>query len=289
MDLRLPVEIWRRVFEFSREDHRQTLCWLLLLHPALYPTAENVLYHKITLNTDTAVVTLSESITPFRHRTKLVSELHVLTRISSTSAALSLASLLRVLPELNYLTLGIARVWHPTPSWDFSFCVDILAARLPHLRGFATSGPPLPNIERGIPHFVRGHSAILRELDLRNGRAPSRRVLNERYNRIFLPKLRVLACHPKMILEQLRVTESLKSICLTEAHPNDLLRLSGVIGGHIVSLCLRSPWRADELPEPRWTVATVLDQFPRLKHLQVDTELVRKVVDVVFLHCLTML
>ncbi|RPD55134.1 hypothetical protein L226DRAFT_616212 [Lentinus tigrinus ALCF2SS1-7] len=275
VDLRLPIELWRSVFEYARAEHRHTLAQLLRLHPALLSTAEDVLYHTITLRTDTSVVMLSKSISCSLGRAKLIRELHVLTRIATTYAALSLACLLRITPELDYLTLGIAGVWRPYRSWDMAPCVDILAVRFPHLRGFATSGPPLPSTERGIPHFVRRHSAILQELNLRNARAPDMKRSAEPYDRIFLPELRVLACHPRMIWEQLRVTERLRSVCLTEVRPDYLLHLSGVVGSHLVSLCLRSPvcqW-ADDPQEMGWTIATLVERFPRLKHLQIDRQM----------------
>ncbi|KAI0688368.1 hypothetical protein C8T65DRAFT_122467 [Cerioporus squamosus] len=284
-DLRLPIELWRRVFECARTEHRQTLAQLLRLHPALLSTAESVLYDTITLVTDASVAMLSESIASCPGRAKLVRELHVLAPIVVTRTALELACLLRFLPELDYLTLGIAGVWRPEPWWDFAKCVDILAVRFAHLRGLATAGPPLPNTERGVPDFIRGHSSTLHELDLCNARAPTTKTSAEPYDKIFLPELRVLTCHPRMIWEQFRVTERLTHICLTEARPDYLLHLSALVGGHLVSLCLRGAIWADNAQEPGWTVADVAERFPHLKHLQIDREVVRGSLSIIGSSC----
>ncbi|RDX48526.1 hypothetical protein OH76DRAFT_1557067 [Lentinus brumalis] len=274
VDLRLPIELWRRVFEYARIDDRYTLAQLLRLHPALLSTAESVLYTTITLVADTSVVKLSESISSSPRLAKLVRELHVLAPIAANPTALELACLLRFLPELDYLTLSIAGVWRPEPWWDFAKCVDILAARFAHLRSLTTAGPTLPSTERGVPDFIRGHSSTLRELDLRNARTPTPKASGEPYKKIFLPELRVLVCHPRMIWEQFRVTERLKGVGLTDGRTDYLLHLSTVVGAHLVSLCIQNPcWARDSQGPQGWSLADVAERFPRLRYLQVNREI----------------
>ena len=79
-----------------------------------------------------------------------------------------------------------------------------------------------------------------------------------------------------MLREQLRVTKALRSVCLTEAGPSYLLDLSNIVGSHLVSLCLRNVVWAGVSREPGWTVANVIERFPRMKYLQIDSEMVRE-------------
>ncbi|KAI0686166.1 hypothetical protein C8Q76DRAFT_803929 [Earliella scabrosa] len=265
VDVRLPVELWQAVF--ARVYDQRTLAHLLLLHPILYSEGEKALYRSITLSKDSAIHSLSESITLERsspRRARLVRALHVHTDVATQETGLSLSALLRFLSELRALTLNCRALWHPTPWWNYGACFDVLAVRFPHLERLTTGGPPLPT-ELAVPTFLANHSQTLKQLDIRNASdSPTDAEVVATYWQMRLPALRILECQPVFLeVQSERSLPRLTRLHLYRAGVGGLGRAAALVGSGLVSLRLSNCETRGE----RWLVKDVVERFPRLRFL----------------------
>ncbi len=265
VDLRFPMEIWRIVF--AEVDDQTTLARLLLLHPALYTDVEETLYRCITLTTDRSIILLSESIASHTRRGLLTLALHVLTKVSTVTAPLCLASLLRFLDNLRDLTLCVPGLWCPRPSWDYGGVHDVLAVRFPNLRrlDLLTDGPSVPSV-LAIFDFLQNHSKTLEELDIRAAHG----ALLQRTDRpLSCPALCALACTSLFVRYDLHGARAkrLTHLHLEYASPLCLQRVPTALRLRLLSLRL-SDTRSSYVTQ--WSIPDLVQQFPRLVFLQVD-------------------
>ncbi|KAI0773552.1 hypothetical protein C8Q74DRAFT_1368134 [Fomes fomentarius] len=265
VDLEFPMEIWRIVF--AEVDDQTTLARLLLLHPALYSDVEETLYRCITLTTDKFIILLSESTASHTRRGLLTFALHVLTEVSTVTAPLCLASLMRFLDNLRDLTLCVPGLWSPLPSWDYGGVHDVLGVRFKNLRrlDLLTDGPSVPSV-LAIPDFLQNHGKTLKELDIRAVHA----VLSQRTERkLSCPALRALSCTSLFIQYDFHGARAkrLTHLHLEYASPLCLQRVPIALRLRLLSLRL-SDTRSSYVTQ--WSVLDLLQQYPRLIFLQVD-------------------
>ena len=255
--IELPVELWMEILSFIPDQ--RTLARVMRVNHAFHDIAGCALYRTIAMKGDRAMALFNKSLELRPGREHSVTQLDVTQLYFGHKH-----TFLSTLSNLRYLTL-MSTTSAECPSQGN--CDYILAMRFPFLRGFTTNFP-IYSMDR-LDAFLAAHNH-LDELDV----AHSYFVHDSGFEdfttpcppKLPLTSFRVLGYHSPFLLDQRMSTPpSITHLYRPVCSPVELHLITGL--RQLVSLRLGpdfGEWRT------QWSPHTVVDNFPRLRFLQVD-------------------